>query len=263
MIQHERITCDDVQVGDSISRTRGGQFETVVAINEGPVSRRLCFTQPEPGARRSWGRNIRPGREAKLWRIATVPTNLVATKETIARHMPAKSTKRSSSTMAVTTKTNSTKRKAAARKAGKCQLCGTKTKGHSVTINYDTGKVSKSAAGRAKEGYAFYCTECADKKVKRLIWKLARRAAGGTKKAAKRTTKAAAKPKAARKAAVKPKRATKAKAATKAKRTAAKAPAKPSKAERKAKREAREAKAAKPKRARKPAAAATTSEDPF
>jgi hypothetical protein len=55
----ERITCDQVQVGDRISRTRKGEFHPVAKINEGGKSRRLIF----PG-----GFTIRPRRAAKLWR---------------------------------------------------------------------------------------------------------------------------------------------------------------------------------------------------
>src|SRR5436190_337295 len=83
--------------------------------------------------------------------------------------------------MATSTKaTNSNARKEAARKAGKCQICGEKTKGHSVVIDYDKGKVIKSAAGKAKAGHAFYCSDDADKKVTRYEWKLARRSTKST-----------------------------------------------------------------------------------
>lgn len=113
--------------------------------------------------------------------------------------------------MATKTKnTNSNVRKDAARKAGKCQLCGTKTKGHSVTIDYESGKVTKSAAGKAKQGHAFYCTDCADKKKKRYEWKVAKRN-GAT--APKRNRSKAAKATAAKKSTGK---------ATPRKRTAAK-----------------------------------------
>lgn len=103
-----------------------------------------------------------------------------------------------------TTLTNSTARKEAARKAGKCQKCGTKTKGISVKIDYDKGKVVKSREGNAEAGRAFYCSDCAAKKVKRLEWRLKRRSenGSGSKKAAKAATKKAAKP-AAKKATTK------------------------------------------------------------
>jgi hypothetical protein len=68
--QYERITCDDVEVGDSIARAKTHTFHEIIEIHEGPVSRRLCWTKPNPGARRDWGQNIRPRRDAKLWRIA-------------------------------------------------------------------------------------------------------------------------------------------------------------------------------------------------
>ena len=66
-----RITCDDVKVGDRIARTRTATSvpQEVVEIREGEKSRRLCFTHPEPGARRDWGQNIRPRRTAALWRL--------------------------------------------------------------------------------------------------------------------------------------------------------------------------------------------------
>ena len=67
----KRITCEDVRVGDRIARAKTHTFEEVVEIQEGPISRRLCFTPSEPDAgarsRRDWGRNIRPRRTAKLW----------------------------------------------------------------------------------------------------------------------------------------------------------------------------------------------------
>lgn len=121
-----------------------------------------------------------------------------------------------------TLKTNSSARKEAAHKAGKCQLCGEKTKGHSVYIDYDKNKVVKTRAGAAKEGRAFYCKTHADKKVKRLEWRLARRN-GDQPKAKAKATKKAAPSKKATKAKAKP--AKKAPAKTKAKK-AAKAPAK-------------------------------------
>lgn len=125
-----------------------------------------------------------------------------------------------------TTQTNSNARKDAARKAGKCQLCGTKTKGHSVVIDYDKNKVVKSAAGKAKQGHAFYCTDCADKKVKRYEWKLARRNGTAKPKATKKATakKAAPKGKAKAKPAAKKRTTPKAKAtATPRKRSTPKA----------------------------------------
>lgn len=101
---HERITADDVQVGDRIARTRTEVFRLVERIDEGPVSRRLHFgreacpepepkTTPEgkhycPGCWRRYGGdapeasqiaihghgtmgsgNIRPRRTAKLWKV--------------------------------------------------------------------------------------------------------------------------------------------------------------------------------------------------
>ncbi len=154
-----------------------------------------------------------------------------------------------SKTTKPTTNTNSTARKEAARKSGKCQKCGAKTKGRSVTVNYETGKITKSPLGKAKDGYAYYCDDCADKKVKRYQWRIKRREEAGTTgpkakakttkakgkakakattakpKAKKATTKAAAKPKAkatAKPGTAKAKAAAKRKATTKAKPEAAK-----------------------------------------
>ncbi len=167
-----------------------------------------------------------------------------------------------------TTQTNSTKRKDQARKAGKCQLCGTKTKGHSVVIDYDKGKVVKSAAGKAKAGHAFYCTDCADKKVKRYKWKLDRRGSAPAKrtrkaKAAKATTKAsgrkAASPKKARKATT---RKATPKGGAKAKRSTAKASSRKPAAKKAAKPAARKA-TAKATRAKKGTAKAKAAADPF
>lgn len=67
--QYQRITCEDVKVGDRIARAKSHPFNEVVEIHEGPVSRRLIFTHAAPEARRDWGQNIRPRRTAKLWRI--------------------------------------------------------------------------------------------------------------------------------------------------------------------------------------------------
>lgn len=64
-----RVTCEQVEVGDYVARTRNEPFTKVIEIREGEVSRRLCFTRPVPGARRDWGLNIRPRRTAQLWRL--------------------------------------------------------------------------------------------------------------------------------------------------------------------------------------------------
>lgn len=109
---------------------------------------------------------------------------------------------RKETNMASTMLTNSTARKAKARKTGKCQRCGAKTQGRSVHIDYDKGKVVKSQSGKAREGYAFYCDDCADRKVTRLEWKLARRNGGSSSRSSKRTStrKASAKKAPAKKA---------------------------------------------------------------
>lgn len=69
--RYERITCQDVQVGDRIARVRTDDFEAVTHITEGPKARRLWFGVPHYGR---YGRffpgnhNIRPRRDTKLWR---------------------------------------------------------------------------------------------------------------------------------------------------------------------------------------------------
>lgn len=74
---YERITCDQVEVGDRIARAKSHPFEKVVHITEGPAARRLFFSYSQesrlPGSRsrhpgKWWGSNIRPQRHAKLWR---------------------------------------------------------------------------------------------------------------------------------------------------------------------------------------------------
>ena len=74
----ERITCADVAVGDRIARTRTEPFPRVTTIDEGPVSRRLHLEYvagdvptwaESPGFGYNAG-NIRPRREAKLWRLS-------------------------------------------------------------------------------------------------------------------------------------------------------------------------------------------------
>lgn len=49
--QHERITVEDVKVGDRVARTRTEPFPPVESIDEGPTTRRLHFGRtpcPEP-----------------------------------------------------------------------------------------------------------------------------------------------------------------------------------------------------------------------
>lgn len=102
---HERITTDEVNVGDRIAGTRTAIFHAVESIDEGPRTRRLHFAreacpQPDlkvaphngnrfcPGCNRwansgdesktlvsighglAGGGSIRPRRTAKLWREA-------------------------------------------------------------------------------------------------------------------------------------------------------------------------------------------------
>lgn len=71
--KYQRITCEDVKVGDAIARTRSAKFDVVTRIDEGPISRRLWYGDPYVSAmgRHFPGRgNIRPRRTAKLWREA-------------------------------------------------------------------------------------------------------------------------------------------------------------------------------------------------
>lgn len=166
-----------------------------------------------------------------------------------------KTRKRTTTKPAASLATNSNARKDAARKAGKCQICGEKTKGHSVVIDYDKGKVIKSAAGKAKAGHAFYCSDCADKKVTRYEWKLERKASPSTTGRGSRKQKRGSKATAEKPARKRTRGATKAKTAAKPKRTRT---AKPK----------AEASKPKPKRVRKPKAAsegaeAQTSSEPF
>lgn len=77
---YERITADDVQIGDHIARTRNDKFERVDCIAEGPAARRFQTTittdHPRPEAygggffARAGDRRtiMRPRRTAKLWR---------------------------------------------------------------------------------------------------------------------------------------------------------------------------------------------------
>lgn len=56
---YERITCEQVEVGDRIARAKTHPFYPVVDIREGEKSRRLLFRQHA----------IRPNRSQKLWRL--------------------------------------------------------------------------------------------------------------------------------------------------------------------------------------------------
>jgi hypothetical protein len=102
--EFERVTVEEVQVGDRIARTRNDTFHAVESIDEGPTTRRLHFAReacPEPELKDApsgggWrycpachrstdsegvtlaggdghgtigGGNIRPRRTAKLWKI--------------------------------------------------------------------------------------------------------------------------------------------------------------------------------------------------
>ena len=82
-ITAERITADDVAVGDVIARAKTHDWGKVVAINEGDVARRFALERvtdkvyppnsfnPNAGSTVPAGTdmgNIRPRRTAKLWR---------------------------------------------------------------------------------------------------------------------------------------------------------------------------------------------------
>ena len=95
--EYERITVDQVQVGDRVARTRSEYFPEVASIDDAPLTRRLHFAREacsRPGMKASptgnsyckgcfrrrvtleaeghgtqGGGNIRPRRTAKLWRI--------------------------------------------------------------------------------------------------------------------------------------------------------------------------------------------------
>lgn len=63
MENYDRITAEDVRVGDAITRTRTALAYVVTAIDEAPVSRRFHL--------QGHG-NIRPRRTAKLWRLRPI-----------------------------------------------------------------------------------------------------------------------------------------------------------------------------------------------
>lgn len=71
--KYERITCDEVEVGDKVARARTHEFWEVLQIDDAPKTRRLHVLIP--GRRHSDGfvskdhaYNIRPRRTALLWR---------------------------------------------------------------------------------------------------------------------------------------------------------------------------------------------------
>lgn len=64
MSEHERILAGDIKPGDRVARSRNDTFETVVAVERGPVAVRLLGS---PVGTRS--RTIaRPRQTAKWWR---------------------------------------------------------------------------------------------------------------------------------------------------------------------------------------------------
>jgi hypothetical protein len=67
-MNHERITCDDVRVGDQVARARTHHFLTVEHIDELEKSRRLHVGKGP----QHYGDNIRPRRSAQLWRLVGV-----------------------------------------------------------------------------------------------------------------------------------------------------------------------------------------------
>jgi len=64
-MQPERVTCAQIEVGDKVARARTHPFHEVVAIDEGPVARRLHLRRNDGLS----GGNIRPRRDSLLWRI--------------------------------------------------------------------------------------------------------------------------------------------------------------------------------------------------
>lgn len=87
---------------------------------------------------------------------------------------------------------NAGSRKAAARKAGKCQLCGTKVangKGKSVIV--DPPGIGDVSIVKAREGKSFWCADCAKKKkgsYERAIEVKRSNGKGKSKPAAKKAT---------------------------------------------------------------------------
>jgi hypothetical protein len=59
-MDHERITAEDVQVGDWICPSRTRAAERVVKVEPGPVSVYITFPN---------GSRIRPRKTTKLWRV--------------------------------------------------------------------------------------------------------------------------------------------------------------------------------------------------
>jgi hypothetical protein len=67
----ERITCDDVRVGDRVARARTHEAWEVFQIDEAPKTRRLHVVIPGKDFPNGFVRhNIRPRRTALLWREA-------------------------------------------------------------------------------------------------------------------------------------------------------------------------------------------------
>lgn len=80
-MQHERITAEDVRVGDRIARTRTATFREVESIREGDTTRRFLYVPtpreiawheehgyPMGGGSGHVGGTDRPRRTAKWWR---------------------------------------------------------------------------------------------------------------------------------------------------------------------------------------------------
>jgi hypothetical protein len=65
----ERVTCDDVRVGDKIARAKTHEPFEVAEISEGEKSRRLIA---------AGGGSIRPRRAAQLWRVEAEEPGLIA-----------------------------------------------------------------------------------------------------------------------------------------------------------------------------------------
>ena len=102
--------------------------------------------------------------------------------------------------MAVKSGPNSTRRKADARKKGKCQLCGAKTqpaKAKSVVV--DPPGVGEVKVVKAREGKSFWCSDCAKKKAASYERAIERKRENGETGSKRKAKKAAPKKAAGRK----------------------------------------------------------------
>ena len=69
MPEYERITADDIGIGDRVARAKTHEFEEVTEIVEGPVARRLIGGRlPDRWSNDTRRTIARPRRTAKWWR---------------------------------------------------------------------------------------------------------------------------------------------------------------------------------------------------